>query len=129
MSTPQRKSFELLGSGHKISPVFHAATPRQAAMKAASRGYTDIHLREKGTAKGKVHHFDGTIQMLDEPETIYRHGQEVTYETKAHVMKRGTYFLKDGRKSARKSPKSPRKSPRTQRRSAPKRTRKSAPKW
>ncbi len=39
--------------------------PRGAALKAATRGHTDIKLRERGTKR--VHHFTGSISMVDKP--------------------------------------------------------------
>ncbi|HOL44683.1 MAG TPA: non-histone chromosomal MC1 family protein [Methanothrix sp.] len=37
--------------------VFHVTYPRQAALKAARRGYTKIYLRQRGT--NKVHLYEG----------------------------------------------------------------------
>jgi hypothetical protein len=45
--------------------VFCGKTPRQAALKAATRGYTDIRLRERGTKK--VHVFMGERIQVDKP--------------------------------------------------------------
>ena len=41
-------------------------SPRQAALKAANRGYTDIRLRERGTKK--VHVFTGERVQVDKPK-------------------------------------------------------------
>jgi hypothetical protein len=40
--------------------------PRQAALKAANRGHTDIKLRERGTKK--VHIFTGERVQVDKPK-------------------------------------------------------------
>jgi hypothetical protein len=40
--------------------------PRQAALKAANRGYTDIKLRERGTKK--MHVFTGERVQVDKPK-------------------------------------------------------------
>jgi uncharacterized protein YpmB len=46
--------------------VFTGRSPRQAALKAANRGYTDIQLRERGTKK--VHVFEGKRVQVDKPK-------------------------------------------------------------
>ena len=50
--------------GNEIG-VFTGKSPRQAALKAANRGYTDIKLRERGTKK--VHVFTGERVQVDKP--------------------------------------------------------------
>jgi hypothetical protein len=50
--------------GNEIG-VFSGKSPRQAALKAANRGYTDIKLRERGTKK--VHIFTGERVQVDKP--------------------------------------------------------------
>ena len=50
--------------GNEIG-VFTGKSPRQAALKAANRGYTDIRLRERGTKK--VHLFEGERVQVDKP--------------------------------------------------------------
>ena len=51
--------------GNEIG-VFTGKSPRQAALKAANRGYTDIQLRERGTKK--VHIFTGERVQMDKPK-------------------------------------------------------------
>lgn len=51
--------------GHEIA-VFTGKAPRQAALKAANRGYTDIQLREKGTKN--MHIFTGERVQADKPK-------------------------------------------------------------
>jgi hypothetical protein len=51
--------------GNEIG-TFSGKMPRQAALKAANRGYTDIRLRERGTKK--VHLFSGERVQIDKPE-------------------------------------------------------------
>jgi len=53
----QKKYFVLMKNGKDTAQVFHSRQPRGAALKAASRGETDIHLRERGT--NRVHVFSG----------------------------------------------------------------------
>jgi len=51
--------------GHEIA-IFTGKAPRQAALKAANRGYTDIKLREKGTKN--MHIFTGERVQTDKPK-------------------------------------------------------------
>jgi hypothetical protein len=46
--------------------VFTGKSPRQAALKAANRGHTDIRLRERGTKK--VHMFTGERVQVEKPK-------------------------------------------------------------
>ena len=50
--------------GNEIG-VFAGKSPRQAALKAANRGHTDIKLRERGTKK--VHIFTGERKQIKKP--------------------------------------------------------------
>ena len=56
--------------GNEIG-VFTGKSPRQAALKAANRGHTDIRLRERGTKK--VHAFTGERIQIDNLR-VRRHG-------------------------------------------------------
>lgn len=60
-----KKYFVLMKGGKDTSQVFASKQPRGAALKAATRGHTDIRLRERGTKK--VHVFTGSIAMVDKP--------------------------------------------------------------
>jgi hypothetical protein len=51
--------------GNEIG-VFTGKSPRQAALKAANKGHTDIKLRERGTKK--VHIFEGQRVQVDKPK-------------------------------------------------------------
>lgn len=51
--------------GNEIG-VFTGKQPRQAALKAANRGITDIRLRERGTKK--VHLFKGERVQVTKPK-------------------------------------------------------------
>ena len=51
MAEKEMRNFALRdGNGNEIG-VFTGKSPRQAALKAANRGHTDIKLRERGTKK------------------------------------------------------------------------------
>lgn len=51
--------------GNDTSQVFASKQPRGAALKAATRGKTNIRLRERGTKR--VHVFTGSIAMVAKP--------------------------------------------------------------
>lgn len=60
-----KKYFVLMENGEDTSQVFASKQPRGAALKAATRGKKDIHLRERGTKR--VHVFEGWRAMQDKP--------------------------------------------------------------
>jgi len=51
--------------GNDTSQVFASKQPRGAALKAATRGKTNIRLRERGTKR--VHVFTGRVDMVAKP--------------------------------------------------------------
>jgi hypothetical protein len=59
--------FALRDAEGKEIGVFTGKSPRQAALKAANRGNTDIRLRERGTKK--VHIFTGERVQVDKPKS------------------------------------------------------------
>ena len=61
----EKKYFVLMKNGEDTSQVFASRQPRGAALKAATRGHTDIRLRERGTKR--VHVFKGSQTMVDKP--------------------------------------------------------------
>jgi len=62
-----KKKYYILKSGGKIS-IFTGRQPRQAALKAATRGFKDIRLRERGRRNKdgtySVHVFKGSRQKV-----------------------------------------------------------------
>lgn len=63
---------------------FQSSDARYAALKAASRGHTDILLRQTNTRI--ISQYEGRVQTLDEPHVTVRQGREITY-TKKPVVK------------------------------------------
>ena len=61
----EKKYFVLMKNNEDTSQVFASRQPRGAALKAATRGHTDIRLRERGTKR--VHVFKGSQTMVDKP--------------------------------------------------------------
>lgn len=66
-----KKKYYIMKRGSNVS-VFTGRSPRQAALKAAARGYKDIRLRERGRRnKDKtytIHVFSGDVKVVDAPE-------------------------------------------------------------
>ena len=75
-------------SGREVA-VFTGKQPRQAALKAASRGHTDIWLRERGTKK--FHHFRGSRSKVRAPEN--KPDWMADYVWKPNVRKMGIQKL------------------------------------
>jgi len=66
MAEKEMRSFALRDKDGNENGVFTGKAPRQAALKAANRGYTDIRLRERGTKK--VHVFTGERVQVKKPK-------------------------------------------------------------
>jgi hypothetical protein len=62
----EKKNFVLLKGNKDTEHIFTGAQPRAAALKAASRGFKDIRLRERGT--DRIHIFRGERKKVDAPE-------------------------------------------------------------
>jgi hypothetical protein len=61
-----KKYFVLQEKGKDTNTVFASRQPRGAALKAASRGFTGIRLRERGT--NRVHVFKGWREQVAAPK-------------------------------------------------------------
>ncbi len=64
------KNYTLRQKGKDTEHAFTGRSPRQAALKAATRGFTDIQLREHGRKKDglwRIHVFTGSIQKVKKP--------------------------------------------------------------
>ncbi len=66
MTEKETRNFALRDKEGNEIGVFVGKSPRQAALKVANRGYTDIRLREKGTKK--VHIFEGKRVQVEKPK-------------------------------------------------------------
>lgn len=66
----RKKYYKLIQKGREVA-TFTGRQPRQAALKAATRGYSDIRLRERGRRnKDKtytIHQFRGSRQKVSVP--------------------------------------------------------------
>ena len=65
MAEKEARNFALRDAKGDEIGVFTGRSPRQAALKAANRGVTDIRLRERGTKR--VHIFTGERKQVDKP--------------------------------------------------------------
>ena len=66
MAENEARNFALRDAKGNEEGVFTGKQPRQAALKAANRGVTDIRLRERGTKK--VHIFTGERVQVKKPK-------------------------------------------------------------
>ena len=66
MAEKEMRNFALRDKDGNEIGVFTGKQPRQAALKAANRGHTDIRLRERGTKK--VHIFVGERVQVKKPK-------------------------------------------------------------
>jgi hypothetical protein len=83
------RNFVLIEGGKEVG-IFTGKSPRQAALKAANRGYTSITLRERGTKK--LHIFKGLRKKVKAPEPRPEWMPEEIW--KPSVKKIGTKKLK-----------------------------------
>jgi len=65
------KKYYVLKKGKQIH-IFTGRSPRQAALKAATRGFKDIRLRERGRRNKDgtytIHIFKGSVKVVKAPE-------------------------------------------------------------
>ncbi|MEY3015280.1 MAG: hypothetical protein RIT45_4015 [Pseudomonadota bacterium] len=85
-----KKNFVLMADGKDTDNVFSNRQPRGAALKAASRGHTDIRLRERGTKR--VHVFKGWREQVKSPANRPNWLPETVW--KAKVKKLGVEHIK-----------------------------------
>jgi hypothetical protein len=66
IAVAEKRNFALRDADGNESSVFTGRSPRQAALKAANRGHTEIRLREHGTRK--LHIFKGERSRVKKPK-------------------------------------------------------------
>jgi len=94
----EKRNFVLMKGGKDTDSIFTGRAPRQAALKAANRGITDIKLRERGTKK--VHKFTGSRAKVPAPANAPSWmGSQVW---KPSVKKSGIERLDAGKKKKKK---------------------------
>ena len=81
----EKKYFVLQENGEDTDTVFHSRQARGAALKAASRGFRDIKLRERGT--NRVHIFTGWREEVGAPKSAPKWLGDKVW--KANVKKSG----------------------------------------
>ena len=67
MAEKEMRNFALRDENGNEIGVFTGKSPRQAALKAANRGHTDIKLWERGMKK--LHIFKGERVQVDKPKS------------------------------------------------------------
>jgi hypothetical protein len=83
---------------------FQSSDARYAALKAASRGHTDILLRQTNTRI--ISQYEGKVQTLDQPHVTVRQGREITY-SKKHCVKFVKKFPFEGKIISEDAPLNP----------------------
>ena len=89
--------FVLQKNGRDTSHVFTGRQPRQAALKAATRGESRIELRERG--RNRVHVFKGARRRVSAPANAPAWMPRTIW--KATVRKEGIRHLESRRRRAR----------------------------
>jgi hypothetical protein len=87
----EKRNFALRDKEGNEIGVFCGKQPRQAALKAANRGFTDIRLRERGTTK--VHIFQGERKQVIKPSNAPKWMPEMIW--KPNVKKVGIEKLEE----------------------------------
>ncbi len=85
-----KRYFVLRQGGKDAEHVFSGNSPRQAALKAATRNFTDIRIRERGTKK--IHIYSGSRNKVDAPANRPSWMPAQIY--KSNVKKKGIEKLK-----------------------------------
>jgi hypothetical protein len=91
MTENEMRNFALRDENGNEIGVFTGKAPRQAALKAANRGHTDIKLRERGTKK--LHVFTGERVQVDKPKSAPAWMPDKIWKPK--VKKVGTETLEE----------------------------------
>jgi hypothetical protein len=93
---PRPKKNYMLHDPSSMKPIgrFSSPTPRGAAMKAASRGHTNILLRETGTKM--IHKYTGQKVTLEKPREVNRNGKIIRYEHASVVKSEGKPYVYGG---------------------------------
>lgn len=72
MAKRSKKTYVLRNASGDTDRVFTGSSPRQAALKAATRGVSKIMLRERGRRNAdktySVHVFSGSVKTVAAPE-------------------------------------------------------------
>src|SRR5512137_2516775 len=91
LAEKEMRNFALRDKDGNEIGVFTGKAPRQAALKAANRGHTDIRLRERGTKK--VHLFSGGRKQVKKPKSAPAWMPDKIW--KPHVKKVGVEKLEE----------------------------------
>lgn len=81
----EKRNFGLINEKGEEIGTFSGAQPRDAALKVANRGVTNIVLREKGTKK--LHYFVGKRELVAVPKNAPAWIQEAAKKNKGKIFK------------------------------------------
>ena len=84
-SSREKKNFGLINEKGEEIGTYSGAQPRDAALKAANRGVTNIVLREKGTKK--LHYFVGKRELVSVPKNAPAWIQDAAKKNKGKIFK------------------------------------------
>lgn len=83
--TREKRNFGLINEKGEEVGTFSGAQPRDAALKVANRGITNIVLREKGTKK--LHYFVGKRELVSVPKNAPSWIQDAAKKNKGKIYK------------------------------------------
>ncbi|MCD1293984.1 chromosomal protein MC1 [Methanocella sp. CWC-04] len=81
----EKRNFGLISEKGEEVGTFSGAQPRDAALKVANRGFSNIVLREKGTKK--LHYFVGKRELVAVPKNAPSWIQEAAKKNKGKIYK------------------------------------------
>lgn len=84
-SSREKKNFGLINEKGEETGTYSGAQPRDAALKAANRGVTNIVLREKGTKK--LHYFKGKRELVPAPANAPEWIKKAAAQNKGKIYK------------------------------------------
>ncbi len=91
----EKKNYVLRKGGNDTDHIFTGTAPRQAALKAATRGHKNIKLRERGrrlkNGKYPVHVFNGEVKKVPAPSNAPDWLPDMV--RKPNVSKKGMEYL------------------------------------
>lgn len=97
----KKQSYMLHTPDECLEPIgkFVSTSIRGAALKAVTRGHTDIWLRRTG--QKKIVKFKGEKKPLDAPRVVMKGDKEIVFKTKSAAERVGELFMTDTRKAAK----------------------------
>ena len=97
----KKQTYMLHTPDESLKPIgrFVSTSIRGAALKAVTRGHSDIWLRRTG--QKKIIKFKGEKKLLDQPRVVMKGEKEIVFKTKSVAERVGEDFMTDPRKAAK----------------------------